>query len=185
LKRIIVLFKLLFICSIIFGQNIDPDCGKNPYGVGSLCYAGREFRYTTLYITMQPVDKGFGLRADIPVKWDMGVYVSASTFGNYWVSGTYGDIPHYKFEAGLIYYTKVSSMIRPRFTLGLSYHEFWQCHWNADNPKLNSYEEYLGNKKNHFSFAPGVGTVVGKWITLGFRYDFLRCESNVDVGISF
>lgn len=185
MKRFIVLFKLLFIVSVIFGQSFDPDCGKNHYGVGSIRYAGLEHRYTSIYVTVQPVDKGFGLRADIPVIWDLGVYVSASAFGAYWVPGTYGDIPHYKFATGLIYYVKVSSMIQPRFTLGLSYHEFWGCHWNADNSQLKSFKEYLANKKNPISFSTGVGMRVGRWVTLGFRYDFYRVESNVDLGISF
>ncbi len=185
MKRFVLLFKLLLIVSVIFGQRYDPDCGKNHYGVGSIRYAGLEHRCTSVYATVQPVDKGFGLRVDIPVIWDLGVYLSCSAFGAYWVAGTFGDIPHYKFATGLIYYVKVSSLIQPRFTLGLSYHEFWRCHWDAANSNLKSYKEYLANKRNHISLAPGVGMRVGKWVTLAFRYDFFRVESNVDVGISF
>jgi hypothetical protein len=179
LSLILLMFLFLQKC------NGQPGCSKNPFNAGSIVYAGRMHKDATIYFIAQPVDKGGGFRLDYPVYMPLGAYVSATAFGNYWIMGTFGEIPHQKFSMGVIYYLNINQYIQPRFTLGGNYNSFIGNHWHVDNSQLMPYQSYLPSKSGHLSFEAGMAMRVGRWATVEYTYDFHRNESNAGFGVSF
>lgn len=129
--------------------------------------------YLTLYtvnaqkniisLTFQPTDLGVGLRYD-KLFCNNGIYTSVS-YGNYRIGESYLK-DHYKISIGC------SIPVEDNFlNCGVSYHQYGERYGEINKKALAP-----------ISFDIGGGVFIKKWM-VGFRFDLLKGEGSVDIGI--
>lgn len=126
----------------------------------------------TVSLTFQPIDRGIGLKYDHYFEsWTncdggVGLYVSTAR-GNYRLDRDYIK-GHTRIAGG------VSTPLQfARISAGLVYHRFGEM--NGD---------FSDRVTDPVSFELGV-SVRSRLFCLGLRYDFLKNESCIDIGINF
>ena len=112
------------------------------------------------YFSFSPEDNAIGIRADIN-----HTYLSMS-YGNYKLP--YGAYirDHSKIGMGFIY---------DKFSLGLAYHSFGE---------VNEVQKLTKAALRPVSVEAGVRVFVYDWLVSAFRYDILRHEGTVEIGIN-
>lgn len=131
----------------------------------------------TLYLTLQPVDMGVGLRYDKKIgKFNrFGLYTSFSK-GNYEFGDGIYIRNHTKTSfGGLIYLNKDFDGYRGFLSGGLSYHTYGERNYNP---------EFINEKKlNSFSGEFGGGVVMSRF-TGSLNFD-LKLDVSLNLGINF
>ena len=128
-----------------------------------------------VYISYQPVDFGFGLRADYHLG-SVGLYNSLS-YGDGAVYRDYNMRDHYKLTMGIR--VPLNDYLNNKYGLnfGINYH------------RLGSYvkENITWDTKlfNPWSFELGISVYCWGKFALGIRTDILRNEPCLDLGYAF
>lgn len=127
----------------------------------------------TLYLTFQPGDLGLGIRYDRSIS-QFGVYSSLSR-GNYKLADEVYIKNHFKFALGGLFYLKKNLFNNSTgfFNGGISYHSYGEKSGSINEKvfKPLSIEAGMGARKGHFSAS--------------IRFDPLKWEGSIDVGVSF
>lgn len=112
------------------------------------------------YFSFSPEDNAIGIRTDMN-----HTYLSMS-YGNYKLP--YGAYirDHSKIGVGFIY---------DKFSLGLAYHSFGE---------VNEVQKLTKAALRPVSVEAGVRVFVYDWLVSAFRYDILRHEGTVEIGIN-
>jgi hypothetical protein len=123
-----------------------------------------------LYLCFQPNDLGMGLRYDHHFK-KVGLYGSYS-HGVY-ERNTTSRVSHSKIAGGII--------VKSRFEPDQKHYNFFSA-----GPTYNVYQGQTSNTKAFKPIAAeiGAGSVFG-WFTLAFRYELIKSNSSVEIGIKF
>ena len=129
----------------------------------------------TIYLTLQPIDLGVGVRYDRKVN-DYGIYTSVA-YGNYYVFPEVTIKNHVRVVVGALYYTKTDGISRFYYGAGVVYSRF-------DKPSFTIYD--LSPKVYMpLTFEVCVNTLIKRKWAVGLRYDFIKNESAIDFGIYF
>jgi len=179
---IVIIICLLTCSKKGFGQEDDP-CGKNSFGIGNIISIKMDIPNNVFYGAFFVQDNGKGLGYIRRIYTKLGGYTSLSK-GKYWINGTDYFVKHHKSALGIVYYMPSYDIMEGYFTLGGSYHYFGSegiPSWVYDTIETNTAQ----NRLKHWSFELGCGMRVGRFITSGFGFDFLRDESYIYLGISF
>lgn len=128
-----------------------------------------------IYVTLQPVDLGIGLRYDRHFS-DVGIYATL-TRGNYRLRDSYIN-NHIRVSAGsLIVFNKNTPANKESIvSCGIVYHHYGE----------RCYDPKIINEKifRPISIELGVGANVNRF-NVGIRIDILKAEGNADFGVSF
>jgi hypothetical protein len=176
-------YLLIILCLVPLQLMAQPSCLNHS---GTRVYAGLEHPDNIVFGTFQATDAGYGVGYIRSLTSSLGLYFSGS-YGEYYVPGLsreYKDVPHYKIASGIVHGGQVLPDLRCNFILGLSYHDFWGI---KDYDWIKTvYDKYNRHSKmSHFSCEFGSAVTLWNWLYVGFRWDWIRVESNIDVGISF
>lgn len=131
----------------------------------------------TIYVSIQPVDLGIGLRQDLQLG-RIGLYTSAS-YGNYnFYEGNYIR-NHFKEVLGVILYSRVNidNNRIPLVGCGLTYNQYGERY--ITTPNFN--QKVL----NPLSFEISTYLSLVKHLAFSIRFDFIKSESTIDVGYAF
>jgi len=139
----------------------------------SVCMA--QFKTNTLYGTLQPIDMGLGLRYDKQLSDKYGAYTSLA-HGNYRFGRGY-EIPHHvRAVVGALRYEKQYKVDYFIWGVGACFSRTGEGNVIImDMPARTMFP---------VSFELVVGALAGRW-AIGFRYDPLKNESAMDLGIRF
>jgi hypothetical protein len=129
----------------------------------------------TLYVSLQPVDMGVGLRYDRVITKKIGVY-SSIAYGNYRLPYEGYIKDHIRAVIGGLYYLKPDRYIKPSFGIGLIYSYY--------GDRYITIADFEDSVLHPFSFELGINTKIRRFAA-GVRYDPVKNESAVDIGITF
>ena len=119
----------------------------------------------TVSLTIHPVDMGIGIKYDRYIR-SAGLYI-ASAYGNYRLGETYIK-DHYRFSGGVSILAD-----NARFSAGIIYHRFGEVNGSFNDTTLDpvSFELGIHARSNRFN--------------AGLRYDIIKHESCIDIGVNF
>jgi len=134
-----------------------------------------QFKTNTLYATLQPIDMGLGLRYDKQLSAKYGAYTSLA-HGNYRFGRGY-EIPHHvRAVIGALRYERQYTVDYFIWGAGLCFSRTGEGNVIVmDMPARTMFP---------VSFELVAGALAGRW-AIGFRYDPLKNESAMDLGIRF
>jgi hypothetical protein len=123
------------------------------------------YAQNTLSLILQPVDRGVGIKYDHYFK-GTGIYLSGA-YGNYKTNDDYIK-DHIRVAGG------ISAIIESaKVSFGMVYHKYGEIHG-----------EFTDITTDPVSFELGVGTFK-KWFNIGIRFDIIKYESCIDIGVNF
>ena len=129
-----------------------------------------------LYLTFQPVDFGVGIRYDRKIDNVVGAYFSAS-YGKYRLPADGYIKDHLRFVLGGFKYMKPYNTSFPSLGVGLVY-----SYYGEQNITL---PEFPASALYPFSFELCMNTKCWNRFAIGLRFDFMKNESAIDVGLNF
>jgi len=139
--------------------------------------AQKLYKPNTIYLVLQPVDYGIGIRYDRMFNPFWGSYIALS-HGNYKLET--GEIikNHYKVVSGVLLYLRPSHRFYQTYLgVGLSYNEYSGL-YNIPPTAPNS-------MLDQWSFELSCHARLARKFNIGVRVDPIKWDSSIDFGISF
>ena len=134
-----------------------------------------QFTFDAIYVSYQPVDFGFGIRADYHLG-SIPIYNSIS-YGDGALYRNYDMRDHYKFTMGIGIPMKDYLNNEYKFNAGINYHKLGSI--MIENIPWDTH------LFNPFSFELGIAVYCWGNFALAIRTDILRWEPCLDIGWAF
>jgi len=171
MKKIIIFIILFFLSTFaLYAQSYDNERFDNIYN-------NKLYKPNTIYVVLQPVDYGIGLRYDRMFNPLWGSYISL-THGKFELET--GEIidHHYKVVSGVLFYLRPSDRFYWSYIgLGLSFNGYEGLH--------NIPYTFPPQALDVWSFEISCNARLTNKFNVGVRIDPLKWESSVDLGFSF
>jgi hypothetical protein len=124
-------------------------------------------QHNIISTTYQILDNGFGMRYDRLIN-NSGIYVSVVK-GNYNLSS--GSVSHFKSAVGVSRKLNPRIEANPYISIGIAYNRYWGEAEGISDKAFKPVSIELGINKNI------------RWLNIGVRYDPLKKEATIDLGI--